>query len=427
MTAIIKNRKPLRLQLIAWLQNSGWYALMVGMALITALPFFWTALMASRENSGNVFSRRNPPELVGAPGVIGWGTGYDQARGGSFFSTEAQDGEQISFVEALQRYSQRQNSYNAAVDARADELQAAIDERLPALIARERLSEPPWWNVRAWNTYNAQLNALKERIRRETLAEQALSAPVFGWWRDYAPTWEDTLDENPLGEYTYPYTTVNYYNVWQQIPIGRYFLNSIIVSLSTVALSVITCSMAAYPLAKMRFAGRNVAFMLILSTLVFPPQLTMIPLYVMAVNVFGFNDTLYGLVLPYATSAFGIFLLRQIYQSIPDELMEAARLDGATEFGIWWRILLPLIRPGIATLAIITFVDSWNNFLWPLLMLDNNNLFTLPVGLAYLNGFFSGNLRTVAAGIVLATVPMVIFFIVFQKQFVRGLAGAVKG
>src|SRR5690606_32132970 len=98
--------------------------------------------------------------------------------------------------------------------------------------------------------------------------------------------------------------------------------------------------------------------------------------------------------LPFGTSAFGIFLLRQIYQGIPDELLEAARLDGATEFGMWWRVLLPLIKPGIATLAIITFVDSWNAFLWPLLMMSDRNKFTLPLGLAYLRGFFSGDIRT---------------------------------
>ncbi len=199
------------------------------------------------------------------------------------------------------------------------------------------------------------------------------------------------------------------------------------VALATVALNLVTCSLAAYPLAKIRFKGRNLIFTLILGTLVFPPQLLIIPLYVMAVKTFQFNDTLQALILPFATSAFGIFLLRQIYQGVPDELLEAARLDGATEFGIWWRILLPLIRPGLATLAIITFVNSWNDFLWPLLMLSNRNLFTLPVGLAFLRGFFSGNLRSVAAGIMIATIPMVIFFMAFQRQFIRGLSGAVKG
>jgi ABC-type glycerol-3-phosphate transport system permease component len=134
-----------------------------------------------------------------------------------------------------------------------------------------------------------------------------------------------------------------------------------------------------------------------------------------------------GLIWPFATSSFGIFLLRQTYQSIPDELLEAARLDGASELRIWWRILLPLIRPGLATLAIFSFVGSWNNFLWPLLMNKKKAFFTLPLGLSYLKGFFSGNLRTIAAGVIVITLPIIIVFFIFQRHFIRGLSGAVKG
>ena len=248
-----------------------------------------------------------------------------------------------------------------------------------------------------------------------------------GWWTNYAPRFERALEPTPLAPYTFPASTENYYRVTQDIAIGRYFVNSLLVCLGTVLLTLLLCSLAAYPLAKMRFAGRDVLFVVILSTLVFPEQLILIPLYVTAVNTFQFQDTYHGLILPFAASGLGIFLLRQVYYSIPDELLEAARIDGATEFSIWWRILLPLIRPGLATLAIITFVSSWNNFLWPLLMLTDTELFTLPVGLAYLRGFFSGNIRNVAAGIVIATVPVIVVFMIFQKQFIEGLAGAVKG
>lgn len=257
--------------------------------------------------------------------------------------------------------------------------------------------------------------------------EEATSRLPAGDWVNYGPENRSRFDGTWLEGFTFPFTTENYYRVWNDIQVPRYFGNSLLVALTTVALNLITCSLAAYPLAKIHFKGRSVIFALILGTLVFPPQLLMIPLYVMAVNTFQFNNTLQSLILPFATSAFGIFLLRQIYQGVPDELLEAARLDGATEFGIWWRILLPLIRPGLATLAIITFVNSWNDFLWPLLMLSNRNLFTLPVGLSFLRGFFSGNLRSVAAGIMIATIPMVIFFMVFQRHFIRGLSGAVKG
>jgi putative chitobiose transport system permease protein len=268
--------------------------------------------------------------------------------------------------------------------------------------------------------------ALKEGEYHVSSDEATKDRPA-GSWTDYGPQNEEKIKGKWFEPYTFPATTQNYYQVWNDIPLPRYFLNSLVVSICLVILNLITCSLAAYPLAKMHFKGRNAVFAIILGTIIFPPQLLFIPLYVMAVKVFNFDDTLYGLILPFSTSAIGIFLLRQIYQGIPDELIEAARLDGASEFGIWWRVLVPLIKPGLATLAILAFVDSWNAFLWPLLMLSDPDLFTLPRGLAYLRGFFSGNIRSVAAGIVVATVPMIVFFLVFQKQFIRGLSGAVKG
>ncbi len=248
-----------------------------------------------------------------------------------------------------------------------------------------------------------------------------------GWWRDYSLDVVPLIEGRPIEPYMFPATTANYYRVWTDVSLPRYFFNSFIVAALVVTLQLITSSLAAYPLAKMRFRGRNVLFYLILSTLIFPEQLTLIPSYILAVNVFGFTDTIQGLVIPFGANAFGIFLLRQTYQAIPNELIEAARIDGASEFGIWWRILLPLIRPGLATLGIFSFIGSWNSFLWPLLMLRNETLYTLPIGLAFLEGAFTGNLRTVAAGVMVATIPMIIVFLLFQRQFIKGLSGAVKG
>lgn len=254
------------------------------------------------------------------------------------------------------------------------------------------------------------------------------SAPgaAFGWWRDYSPQNETIIGETLL-PYTFPATTANYYRVWTDVNLPRYILNSVLVAVWVVTLQLMTCSLAAYPLAKMRFRGRDTAFYLILATIIFPDQLTLIPTFILSINVFGFADSLQGLIIPFGANAFGIFLLRQTYQSIPNEIIEAARMDGATEIGIWWRILLPLIRPGLATLAIFSFVGSWNSFLWPLLMLRSESMFTLPVGLAFLEGAFTGNLRTVAAGVMVATVPIILLFLAFQRQFIRGLSGAVKG
>jgi putative chitobiose transport system permease protein len=222
-------------------------------------------------------------------------------------------------------------------------------------------------------------------------------------------------------------TLDNYTNVLDQLPVPTFFLNSVIVGVATMALNVFVAALAAYPLAKMRFFGRDAIFYLLLGTLIVPAQLTYIPSFVMAVNVFHYYDSLPALILPNLASAFNIFLLRQAFKGVPGELIDAARIDGAGELRIWWTILLPIIRPSLAAVAIFTFVTSWNDFLWPSLMLHTRDTMTLPVGLVALQGFFSSDFRAIAAGVTMTVVPIIIFFMVFQRQFVRGLAGAVKG
>lgn len=222
-------------------------------------------------------------------------------------------------------------------------------------------------------------------------------------------------------------TLDNYVRVWNQLPIARFFLNSITVSVATSLLNILVAALAAYPLAKMRFRGREAIFYLLLATLIVPAQLTYIPSFVLAVNVFRYYNTLPALILPSLASAFNIFLLRQAFKAVPDELIDAARIDGAGELRIWWNVLMPIVRPSLAAVAIFTFVTSWNDFLWPSLMLHDRNGLTLPVGLAALQGLFSSDLRATAAGVTMTVIPILIFFIAAQKQFVRGLTGAVKG
>ena len=222
-------------------------------------------------------------------------------------------------------------------------------------------------------------------------------------------------------------TIANYVRVWNQLPIARFFLNSIVVSVATVIVNLLFCSLAAYPFAKMQFRGRNVIFYLLLATFIVPPQLTYIPGFVMAVNVFHYYDSLFALIFPTLATVFNIFLLRQAFKTVPDDLIDAGRIDGAGELRIWWSILLPIVRPTLATAAIITFVVQWNDFFWPSLMLHTRTNMTLQVGLVALQGMFASDSRGVAAGVVMTVVPIIIFFIVLQRQFVRGLTGAVKG
>ena len=222
-------------------------------------------------------------------------------------------------------------------------------------------------------------------------------------------------------------TINNYIRVWDQLPILKFFFNSISVSLMVTGLNVLVAALAAYPLAKMRFRGREAIFYLLLATLIVPAQLTYIPSFILAVNVFHYYDTLPALVFPSIASAFNIFLMRQAFRGVPNDLIDAARVDGAGELRIWARILLPIVRPSLAAVAIFTFVTSWNDFLWPSLMLHTRDGMTLPVGLAALQGFFSSDFRSIAAGVTMTVVPILIFFIFVQRYFVRGLAGAVKG
>jgi putative chitobiose transport system permease protein len=222
-------------------------------------------------------------------------------------------------------------------------------------------------------------------------------------------------------------TLNNYTKVWNALPIASFFLNSIVVSILVVVLNVVVAALAAYPLAKMRFRGREAIFYLLLATLIVPVQLTYIPSFVLAVNVFHYYDSLPAVVFPNLASAFNIFLLRQAFRGVPNDLLDAARIDGANEARIWWNVMLPIVRPSLAAVAIFTFVVSWNDFLWPSLMLHTRDNMTLPVGLAALQGFFSSDFRSIAAGVTMTVVPILIFFIGVQRYFVRGLTGAVKG
>jgi len=222
-------------------------------------------------------------------------------------------------------------------------------------------------------------------------------------------------------------TLANYDKVLASLPILKFFFNSITVAVVVCVLNVLVSAMAAYPLAKMRFFGRDAIFYLLLATLIVPAQLTYIPSFVLAVNTFHYYDTLPAVILPSLASAFNIFLMRQAFRGVPNDLIDAARVDGAGEWRVWWQILLPIVRPSMAAVAIFTFVTSWNDFLWPSLMLHTREGMTLPVGLAALQGFFSSDFRSIAAGVTMTVIPILLFFIVVQRHFVRGLAGAVKG
>lgn len=222
-------------------------------------------------------------------------------------------------------------------------------------------------------------------------------------------------------------TLANYVRVWQTNPFGRYLFNSTAIALLTVGLNLLFCALAAYPLARLNFRGREVIFSLIVATIMIPFQIVMIPLYILTVKL-KITNTYIGIIFPAIASAFGIFLLRQAFASVPKEMEEAARMDGCSELGLWWFIMLPAIQPALMTLAIFVFIGSWSDFLWPLIVLTRPDLYTLPLGVANLAGTFSLDWRLIAAGSVISIAPVLIMFLFLQRYIVPTDAGSgVKG
>ncbi|WP_181346915.1 carbohydrate ABC transporter permease [Thalassobacillus sp. CUG 92003] len=218
----------------------------------------------------------------------------------------------------------------------------------------------------------------------------------------------------------------NYVEVMKTFPFARYLLNSVIVTVFTVILTVIFCTMAAYPLARMNFRFKKTIFFLILCTMMIPFQLLMIPVYLISMKL-GLQNTYAGMILPNITTAFGVFLMRQAITVVPFEMDESARMDGANSMQILFRILMPLVKSSIATLAIFTFITAWGDFLWPLIIISDQDMFTLPLGLNMLSGTFTSDWRLISAGAVISMAPVVILFLFVQKYFIGGIMkGAVK-
>ena len=211
------------------------------------------------------------------------------------------------------------------------------------------------------------------------------------------------------------------------LPFVQYFSNSILVALLTVSLNLLFCALAAYPLARISFVGRDWVFMIIVSTIMIPFQIVMIPLFILSVQL-GLQNSYLGIIFPNIVSAFGIFLLRQSFMGVPKEIEEAARMDGSSELGLWWFIMLPSIRPSLITLAIFVFIGAWGDFLWPLIIIQDEKLYTLPLGVAKLAGTFSLDWRLVAAGSMISIAPVLGLFLFLQKYIVpTETSSGVKG
>ncbi len=218
-----------------------------------------------------------------------------------------------------------------------------------------------------------------------------------------------------------------YRQLFASQPMATYLRNSAIVSGLAVLANLLFCSLAAYPLARLRFRGRGPVLALVVATILIPFQVVMIPLYLLMVQI-GLRNSLWALILPQAATAFGIFLLRQSFQAVPVELEEAARIDGCTPLGEWWNVMVPAAQADLITLATFVFIGTWSDFLWPLIIIDDPSLYTLPIGLQQLASSFSLDWRLVAAGSVVSILPVLLLFVMLQRYIVpSATADAVKG
>jgi multiple sugar transport system permease protein len=248
----------------------------------------------------------------------------------------------------------------------------------------------------------------------------------FYWSVSTSLKLEQNVFSNPPQWIPDPVTLENYIHVLTRIPFPRYFANSVIVALITTLGHVFFDTLAAYAFAKLKFPFRDQIFFIMLLALMVPFQVNLIPLYKIMATL-HWTDTYLALIVPNLTSIFGIFLMRQFMLTIPNELLDAARMDGCSEFGVFRKVALPLALPGIATLIIFTFMGSWNDFLWPRIVTNSEKLFTLPVGLAQLQMKNTSNVAQIMAGTVLTALPMIIVFLFMQRQFIEGMtAGALK-
>jgi multiple sugar transport system permease protein len=221
-------------------------------------------------------------------------------------------------------------------------------------------------------------------------------------------------------------TLEHYKALTERLHVGRYFMNSFIIASVVTLISTLINSMAGFAFAKYQFPGRKKLFRFLLSGMIVPAQVTMLPLFLM-LKTMGLVNTYVGVILPGLASIFGIFLIRQFAGSIPDSLIEAARIDGASEFRVYRSVVLPLCRPILYTLALFTFMGTWNDFMWPLIIMTDNANYTLPVAIANLKGEHLLDLELMMAGSVITVLPVLILFLAFQRHYIRGImVGGVK-
>lgn len=220
--------------------------------------------------------------------------------------------------------------------------------------------------------------------------------------------------------------TTNYRKLWKAVPFNRYFINSVFIATASTLLALFFCSLGGFAFAKYQFRGKTILFGIMLASMMVPFQVLLVPLFGLMYDI-GWLNSYNAIIFPFSVGAFGVFLMRQFIVTIPSELLDAARMDGCSEFGIYYRIVLPIIKPALGALTIYTFLSSWNGYLWPLIVLRDEAKYTLPIGLANLIGIYRQDYGMLMAGTLLSLLPIVILFLAMQREFVQGMTlGSVK-
>ena len=237
---------------------------------------------------------------------------------------------------------------------------------------------------------------------------------------------ELTLNQPPYLAIAWDKFTANYRNLWKTVPFNRYFINSVFIATASTLLTLFFCSLGGYAFAKYRFRGQKILFGILLASMMVPFQVLLVPLFGLMYDI-GWLNSYKAIIIPFSVGAFGVFLMRQFIVTIPTELLDAARIDGCSEFGIYYRIVLPIIKPALGALTIYSFLGSWNGYLWPLIILRDESKYTLPIGLANLVGIYRQDYGMLMAGTLLSLTPIVILFLAMQREFVQGITlGSVK-
>jgi len=243
----------------------------------------------------------------------------------------------------------------------------------------------------------------------------------FYWMLSCSFKTNDNMFLMPLQWFPNPINWNAYDDAWKAQDFTRYFLNTTFIAVAITFGNLLLASLAGYSLSKFRYFGRGVLFILILSTMMLPLEVTMVPLFLI-VKKFGWPNTYEGLIVPFIVDGFGVFLMRQYLKGIPNELIEAARIDGASELRIYWQIVMPLCKPALAALGVFTFREAWDMYIWPLIMVTKDSLRTLPLGISLFMSSFGTSWDQLMAVAAIGTLPMVLLFFFLQRSFIQGIS-----